>query len=375
MSYLPLQPGQPAKLGTSGQAVTDLQNSTNAKHASDPGYVPLKVDGLYGPKTDAAINGIKPPLVTTARQAQSEFAEYSSKLQNAMGRFGVASSKSSNANADGTETPKTAEVSDPYTQALDRHSANGDEATKALIASIQAKRDKNASSIDKNYENYKRGVALLGIQHNDAQSSPDLLAGHIVSIENEHIQKIQELDAEESKALIDARIARDNDDIKTLKEKMDYVKELKKQKDEELKSTYDKLSYEAKIGEIEAHAIYSELQKLGADDKETFLAAVAQKFNIPLGTLVTAVADEHLKQVKAGTKKTGSGGKKTTVDKTGQSTFSPTAKKSLNGLGLVQGDIAILEGAINKYGAQAVIESGKLDDAQAAIVKKEFGIK
>lgn len=58
--YKPLTPGQAAAFGTSGDAVKALQTQLNTTNTGKAGYVPLKVDGLYGPLTQAAA-GYKAP--------------------------------------------------------------------------------------------------------------------------------------------------------------------------------------------------------------------------------------------------------------------------------------------------------------------------
>lgn len=64
MAYTPLKTGQAAAYGYSGDAVKALQTQFNTQNAGVAGYVPLKVDGLYGPLTQAA-SQFKAPTVTT----------------------------------------------------------------------------------------------------------------------------------------------------------------------------------------------------------------------------------------------------------------------------------------------------------------------
>jgi hypothetical protein len=53
-TYKPLAIGSAPTLGTSGDAVKSFQTQLNTQNAGQPGYTPLKVDGLYGPLTQAA---------------------------------------------------------------------------------------------------------------------------------------------------------------------------------------------------------------------------------------------------------------------------------------------------------------------------------
>jgi len=52
--YIPLQQGQAPAFGTSGAAVSALQQQLNQQNAGVAGYTPLTVDGMYGPLTQAA---------------------------------------------------------------------------------------------------------------------------------------------------------------------------------------------------------------------------------------------------------------------------------------------------------------------------------
>jgi len=49
-----LQQGQAPAFGTSGAAVSALQQQLNQQNAGVAGYTPLTVDGMYGPLTQAA---------------------------------------------------------------------------------------------------------------------------------------------------------------------------------------------------------------------------------------------------------------------------------------------------------------------------------
>lgn len=144
--------------------------------------------------------------------------------------------------------------SDAYTQMLDRTTADSDQATKNLAATIQAQRQQNLNALATNYTNYESGQKLLGIQNNEAQTTPDLLAGHITDIENDHINKMNDIDAETNKALMDAQTARDNNDLATFKDKMDYVNTLRSQKQQALQDMYtqqnDLRDYNEKVREF-----------------------------------------------------------------------------------------------------------------------------
>lgn len=63
-TYTPLATGAAPTFGTSGDAVKALQTQLNTANAGQSGYTPLKVDGLYGPLTQAA-STYKAPVAPT----------------------------------------------------------------------------------------------------------------------------------------------------------------------------------------------------------------------------------------------------------------------------------------------------------------------
>lgn len=282
-NYTPLAQGQAPGLGTSGAAVGALQTAynNNPTNQNNPNFVPLKVDSLYGPKTQAALNPNQ--LVVNGGNAGNEFNQNSGNLAGLLAQHNQVPTKA---------TPTVGNTNDAYTQMLDRLGSTSDLANKALISTIQAQRSQRGATINAQYDNYKRGLQMLGIQHNEAQSTPDLLMGHIQQAENEHQAKLGALDVEMNKALIDAQSAKDNKDLGTLKEKMSYVKQLKQEQQDELKNIADQMNYQTKIAESQAGQYYDAMQKLDPKDQEAFLQAVAKKFNLPLGTLVESIAKE-----------------------------------------------------------------------------------
>lgn len=217
-------------------------------------------------------------------------------------------------------------VQDPFIQGLNDMGSRSDLATQRLIRSTQAMYQNKVNTINKEYDNYTRGLQALGIQHNDATATPDLLAGHIKEAANEKMSKISELDAEEAKTIMDAQAARDDNDFRILKEKMDYLKEIQKEKANAIKDMYDNIANSDKLADIQAHDIYDTLQTLDPNDQEAFIQEVARRFNIPLISLVTALADEKTSRADADLDKKnkesllrnredgGGGGTKITID-------------------------------------------------------------
>lgn len=238
---------------------------------------------------------IAPPannnLVVTGGPATTQFNTHSSDLSNLLGNLNQQQTP-------GTNTATLDNTNDSFTQALDRISGTSDAATKALIGSIQANRQTQKNAADTEYGNYKSGLQLLGIQHNDAQSTPDLLAGHITKAENDHTTKLQSIETETNKALVDAQTAKDNKDLSTLKDKMSYIKDLNQQKQDYLKNIADNMSNQTKIADSQIGNAYDALLKLNPKDQEQYLQVVAQKYNIPLGSLVKSMVTEKQQREK-----------------------------------------------------------------------------
>lgn len=278
-----------ATYGEESAAVGALQTQLNAQNAGKPGYKPLVVDNKYGPLTLAAT---KSPAIVGTNDIHKAGAKNSADLNALIASFGASPEAPTNPKND----PNSANYTDSYIEGLTGMASRSDAATQRLIANVEAQRQRNANKVDTQYDNYKSGLQLLGIQHNDAQFTPDLLQGHLQQAENEHTQKIQDLDAELNKAIADATDAQANNDFKILDEKMKYIKELKKAQKDEIGNMYDTLSKQSKAAGEEAHQIYDTLNTLNADDQETFLHAIAKKFNIPIGSLVQSLADEKAKR-------------------------------------------------------------------------------
>lgn len=289
-----------ATYGEKSPSTLAFQQSLNQKYAGKTGYTPLKEDSLYGPKTLAASKFSGPGVVSTV-DIHNQGKKDGKSLTDALRLFNVNYTDPNapvdpNAKPKENKTPGMDDTTDPYMKSLTDLSARSNDSTKMLITNIMAAKQRQRNSVNTEYDKYKGGLQLLGIQHNEAQATPELLQGRVQEAENQHQAKISEIDAEEAKALIDAEDARANNDFKVLKEKMDYVKTLKKEKADELKALHDTLTNTQKTAQIEAHDIFDTLYELEAEDQEAFLVAVAQKFNLPMGTLVQALADEKAKR-------------------------------------------------------------------------------
>ncbi len=276
-SYVPSTNSTPT-FGQSGAAVLALQKSINAKNVGVTGYVPLKEDGLYGPKT-----------YTAAQSNQSN--------SNLITPSGNTNTTDTTGNTTGAPAPDVS-TTDPILTGLSSLQTANDNATNSLINSTKATYQTKLNSLDKEFENYKGGLQLLGIQTNQAQATPELLMGHIHQAALDQMDKVNALKAEEAKVIMDAKTAKANNDFNTLDKKTARLKEIQTEKNDAIKAVYDNISNQQKVADVEAHDIYDVLQTLDDADKEAFIQAVAKKFNIPVGTLVTSLADEKTKRTK-----------------------------------------------------------------------------
>lgn len=225
--------------------------------------------------SDSAFPSAPPSsIVTTAGPATTSFNNHSSNLQTMLTSLNQNSGSlpGSDINVDN--------VNDSYTQMLDRLGRSSDASTKALIGTINASRSNRGNEINTQYDNYKRGLQLLGIQHNDAQATPDLLMGHVKQAENEHQAKLQALDVETNKALMDAENAKEKNDLTTLESKMAYVDKLKQEKRDYLKNIAEQMTAGNTIAANIIAGDYDQFKNLSAADQEKYIKHVASSFGI-----------------------------------------------------------------------------------------------
>lgn len=305
-------------------ATSDIQKNLGGGLAIDNKYGPkttaavqnfqtqngLKADGIFGPLTQAAYDKKFPAsnLITTSGSSRSDYAENTSKLDAALKGYNApltAVGSYTDPNISQPEKPDalndttSGSPSDPILQQLDALSTRANDSTKMMIENIKATKQRQAQKVDSQYNSYKGGLQLLGIQTNEAQVTPDLLMSHINEAETKHLSKLKELDDAETTALMDAENARADNDFKTLSTKMDYIKQIKNEKAQALKDYNDTISNAEEkatkqgdaVSKVIAPDIYETLQTLDPKDQEAFLVSIAKKFNIPLLSLSTSLVD------------------------------------------------------------------------------------
>lgn len=255
--------------------------SPNTYGNIDPSQYGANVDYAYPQNPAPQSNNI----ITTAGPATNSFNQYSGNLNNMLTSLG-GGLPGDNLNV--------GNVNDAYTQMLDRVSRGEDASTKAMIGTIQAQRANRGNEINTQYEGYKRGLQLLGIQQNEAQATGDLLMGHIQQAENEQRAKIQNLDVEVNKALMDAEQAKNKKDLATLEAKMAYVDKLKAEKRDYLKNIAEQMSAGSNIADSVIAGSYAEYAKLSPTDQQKYIQHVAKSFGIPVTSVQAAIEKQRM---------------------------------------------------------------------------------
>lgn len=279
-------------------------------------------------------------IVISSKQPRKEFVQNSSDLNNQINGVTPATNQLQNqtgqnvqqqqadqkAKANDSKNINIDNYNDAYTQQLDKLQANSDKATSNLIENIKAKRQANSNEVNASYDRYQSGLQLLGIQSENIQYSPDIVMGNIQQAENARLSKLQELDRAESTAILEAQMARDENDFRLLKDRMNYIKEIKKERLNTLKDSFDMMKAEQGIAEIQASRIYDEVQKLGSDQaKVQFMNSIAAQLGIDPSAIVSSVAEikrardkeaaAAASKLKSSSSKGGSSGKLTEGDK------------------------------------------------------------
>lgn len=388
-SYTPTlaAPGSTPQFGqqdaTGSTAIKDLQTSLNKTNAGKAGYTPLAIDGKYGPLTQAAASGSS-NLINTSGASRTSFMNNSNDLANAEKNLGLAAP--TNPTDPATGSGATPAVADPIISGLDSLKTANDNASNSLIASTQASYQNQINAADKQFESYKGGLQLLGIQHNEAQSSPDLLMGHIQQAALDHLDKINSLKAEEAKTIMDAKTAQANNDFKSLEDATTRLKDIQTEKATALKAMNDTITNSSKLAQAQidpasAKQMYDTLQTLDDSDKQAFIEAVASKFGLSplavvqsLGSIVSASdkADLASKNAKATlTNKLTTKAKKAAATP-GTYKFTNTGIGKLAATGLLPNEITSIQADIAAHGVQAVIDNPNsgLTDAQKALITK-----
>jgi hypothetical protein len=271
------------------------------------------------PENTALLNSLrnKPVLITDSSNSITQYnnalADHGKEMAGLNTAAGLDASGNPIVTPTGAKTetptppaPGDTGYTDQYTQMLDRIGKSSDAATRALIGNIQATKVNRENQMNDQYDRYKRGLEVLGLQEGTSKYLPDIQAGKMHAAEAEHNAKLQQLDATYLKTLADANAAKDRGDIALFKQHMDYVKELKAQKATEVKALHDATLFEydktIKAGQAAASIapyLLGHLNNLAEADHMPFLKGVSENHNIPVESLISAIGDEKSKSEKS----------------------------------------------------------------------------
>lgn len=241
MYYTPLTPGQAPTLGTSGNAVTEYQKQLNQQNAGKPGWTPLSVDGLYGPKTQAASTW-KPPKSASSTQARQEVGAMISNIN--------AAQQVKNPNQ---EKPNQRQnINDALASMLEEDTNAFGEFQRSLrtykngAINLSPDEERLLGNIEERYDILKRrqmvanqslegGVETMQATTGLAQYAPEMADIEINRIQNEGIERLREIDMEMDTRLSEARQA-------ILDGRVDAITESYKAYTERLKDRRDTLN-------------------------------------------------------------------------------------------------------------------------------------
>lgn len=330
-SYTPVaDPNATPTYGTSGPAVTSAQmayNQNNSTGIQNGTIEPLAEDGKYGPKTQAALLGNR-QMVNDSSNAMNGYATAGAALDQHLSQD-TAATTAAKISAEGDKS-NTDTYSDSYTQGLQGISDRSNASTKSMIANLQAQHTNAVNDIDQNYDKYTRGMELLGIENGSAQFTPEVLKGQLLEAKNQQLSKVTALDQKLNTAVMAAEAARDNKEFEVMKQQMDYVSQLKKDKAaavKDLASADDQSMQKAKFF---GDTIYNSIAGLKGDQKTAALTQLSTQLGIPVAYLLGAAsttAQARIKSAKSG--KSGSG--------TSSSYSAKTAASNLNSGGTIGG--------------------------------------
>lgn len=190
---------------------------------------------------------------------------------------------------------------DPYLEYLQKRMMNlqnnpSGPSAEEKNASVEAGRQKTA--LEEKFNKYKAGLESLGIQSGLSRYAPGLQADKLINADKAEAEALQTIQEKEDFAIAKAKQARLDNDAKTLKETVDEIRQIKKDKADELQRQLNKRTQDITVANSIATQAYKQLQSMPADQKEEYLNALADQNNIDVGTLVAALAKEQDDQYK-----------------------------------------------------------------------------
>lgn len=243
MQYTPIQPNETPTLGKSGQAVIDLQKSLNAKNIGTPGYVPLKVDGLYGPLTEKA---------NTAGQTIQNTSSYRKNTTSNMNEFDTYFNPDTVSNRAETTSKEYGSDIDRINSELSNYRSGLSANTSKLIDSISTQFAIRKGQQEQVTKGQTAGITASGYRSGANQVLQNYQGALISETERAGLSKLAELDAEQAKLTSEAEIARLDKDHKAFNDAMDNLRAIRKEKTSTVNDIYkESLNYTKNLQEME----------------------------------------------------------------------------------------------------------------------------
>ena len=345
------QPTLNNNIGTTPTPTTTGETNLSTTPVNTP-ETPLYTLGETSPLNTNASTYVGEPMVMSSSQANQEVAGYSQELSNALTNFQQQDIQFDEAS-----------YSDPMTEMFDQMFQTGNMMTKKVISNIQRNRQNRENEMKNQTEIYKRSLMGLGIQSGKAEYAPELLLGQMQEVENALQRNLTDLDMEESMALMEAQQAQQESNFRLLRERMEYVREIKREKENELINYYQRLQAQQGIAEITAQQAIGQFEGLRGEEREIFLEQLSRQSGVPIGSLAQAMVterqrldDEAFARAKA---RQGTSGSSSSIR------FTSSQKSQLLSLpGMNAQLIDEIETFYGMYGAEGINAMPNLTDAQ-----------
>ena len=235
----------------------------------------------------------KSQVVQTSNASRTNTANNLSTADNAVNSYGIVDNK---------PTPPPSATADPIITGLQQLQTNSDAVTKSMLASTMATYQNQINAAQKQGDNYRMGLESLGIRTGAAQTTPDILSGHIQAAANDTLAKIGTIQNNMSKALLNIQQAKQAGDFKTIQMETDRYTLLQKQKQDSITQMRDQITFGQKQLTFDAPSLYSSFSTLTSDkDKQAFIEQIAQADGVSPLTVTAALATEQDKESKAAT--------------------------------------------------------------------------
>lgn len=293
------QPGQTASGVAASLGHTPAQFLSYNPNLAAAGH-PNDYKGLTGLVQVGQPYNIGP---TNSQLSTSSAASRNNDIQNDVALQNAKTSIAPPVAPDGTTPtpPAASDTTDPFIQNLESMNQNSDAMEKSLLATTKAAYQNQMNTVNQSYNKYKAGLESLGIEHNAAQSTPELLAGQIQTVANQQAQKIGDLHNKMLDAISKADLAQRNNNFKTKNEEITRYNQLKTEKRQAIIDARDAITFGNKEAIANAPSMYQEFKTKSPTDQEAFINQKAQELGTTHDVIQSALINEQQKESVAST--------------------------------------------------------------------------